>query len=1664
MRKKTDGSVIPPFVKGTLFDHFEIPYLVIDANGNIQHIHGDVTLFTKMLPINKPGKLEETLLPELEKAIIVLLENAKKNPSLGKSTVVRIESQGEIHYLNVKVFSVPRQKDPSGLFTVFVEKLETKSLGLEWGMEDTSPILPDQTIAKNTLDSIFGAISVGICVTDEKGTFIAVNDRYCTIYGYKRSELIGKNFTMVVPHSERGFLQRLHDEFIKSGKEPDFEAKVMDKEGNILDVEVSASLMVQPNGKRLKITSVKDITSEKRAKRLLEDAQEMAQIGAWEYDVKDQTLDYTPITRKIHGIGEKDKLSISEGLKFYKEGKNRDLISHAFADCMKAGTPFDLELEFISATGGEKWVRSIGQAEIVNNKVVRLYGSIQDITTLKNLEHQVKSMTNNIPGAVIRHKLNPDGSNEISLLSDGAKLIWDLNPADYLKDSNLFWKSVHPDDLPSLLSSMKKSARDLTQWSAEWRTLRKDGSVAWLRGSGNPRRTKDDGTIWDSIILDVTEQKVAKQQLEKTNDELNNILSFSLDIICIFDKKGVFQRISPAAEKILGYRPEDILGKKYLDFVANEDKKASQTIIHQLTSGIPIPAFENNFLKKDGTAVPVIWSANWDSEKELVYAIARDATLIKETEKQLSLNEKLLREAQKLAKIGSWNFDVSTNSLTWSESLYIVFGVDKEYLINSNGFSLNLVIPDDREFVKKTKKNSQLTGDPFNIEYRVITPDGEKRYIEESGYSEKNSMGEVVRWFGTAQNITERKLAEEKILESNQRYEYVTQATSDVIWDWDIHNGKVVWGENYEKIFGKISGEGINDLEKVWQRLHPEEMKSILEHATATLESGDIRWQYDHRYLKSDGRYAFVSNKALIIKNRSGKPIRVIGAMQDVTRHKEELHNLQLMENVIKNTSDAVIIAEAASTGGHVPTIVYVNDAFCRLTGYNKDEAIGKKPDFLHGSKTNFNDLLKLDEALKSERPHEVTLINYKKDGSEYWVYFSISPVYDDKGTLTHWITIQRDVTRQKKENLKTQLLDEISSIFAREENLKTSLSKVLKHLSEFGEFDLAEAWIIGPDKKNIDMYTCHSRTSTSDIFYEYSGKTLSFGKGVGLAGTVWKTKRIEIWGTVSKKAEFLRKKAAIRSGINSMLGIPLTHNQEVVGVLVFGISGSSSSLLFYKDLFMILETFLGGEVKRKQLEEELGELFLTAPDVICIAGADGYFKKINPAACRLLEYEEEELLSKPFASFIHPEDLEKSLGEFSEIKQSQPSNYFENRYLTKSGKTIWLAWSSKFSMESNFVYAIAKDITQQKSLQSLLDRATKLAKIGAWEFNIANKSLSWSTIAKSIHEVEEDFIPQLDATLYFVQEDYQGFAKQKVKNCMEKGIPFDFEVPIVTGKGNKKWVRSIGQAELALGTPSRIYGSFQDITARKDYEESLKTLNQQLEKHAKELALSNDELEQFAYVASHDLQEPLRMITSFLTQLEKKYSPQLDDKAKQYIRFAVDGAKRMRQIILDLLDFSRVGKYEDNIEQIDLAELVDEVCLLQAQAIRESGAKIVKRNLVKIQFFRAPIMQVLQNLIGNAIKYHHKDRPPLIEISSCNHDRHWEILVKDNGIGIESEFYDKIFALFGRLHPRGEYNGTGIGLAIVKKILENLGGKIRVESEIDKGSTFVFTIPKSFT
>lgn len=272
------------------------------------------------------------------------------------------------------------------------------------------------------------------------------------------------------------------------------------------------------------------------------------------------------------------------------------------------------------------------------------------------------------------------------------------------------------------------------------------------------------------------------------------------------------------------------------------------------------------------------------------------------------------------------------------------------------------------------------------------------------------------------------KKTNDEIKESNERYDIVSKATSDTIWDWKIQEDSMTWNKGIEKIFGYNKDHVGNSSEWWFENIHPEDSIKMSIKLYSFIEQKTEKWQDQYRFKCADGSYKYVLDRGFILKDENGKSVRMIGAIQDITKQKEEEQRLKLLETVITHTKDSVIITEPDLYDGDIPKIVYVNPAFSVMSGYDSNEIIGKSPNIFKGPNSDSQEYSKLVSAIKNKKESQVETISYTKNNEEYWVNFSMLPVYNSDGELSHWVSIQRDITEQKKQEVeKEQLIRELT-------------------------------------------------------------------------------------------------------------------------------------------------------------------------------------------------------------------------------------------------------------------------------------------------------------------------------------------------------------------------------------------------------------------------------------------------------------------------------------------------------------------------------------------------------------------------------------------------------------------------------------------------------------
>ncbi|HZX58075.1 MAG TPA: PAS domain S-box protein, partial [Mucilaginibacter sp.] len=918
------------------------------------------------------------------------------------------------------------------------------------------------------------------------------------------------------------------------------------------------------------------------------------------------------------------------------------------------------------------------------------------------------------------------------------------------------------------------------------------------------------------IARDITERKQLEAKIRDAELKFRTLAEKSMVGVYIV-QNGKFVYVNPRFAAVFGYEPGELINTVPVETIIHEDYReiATEFVRRRVAGESESVHYEAMGRKKDGTPnwVEFYGSSAIIGGKRTIIGSMIDVTesryypeLDKLEKEILELNARNVKNIDEIVGIylsgieaihpgmlcslqekrGGRLFNMASPSLP------------KKYLESIEGIEIgnNKGSCGTAAFLKQEVIVTDISNDIRWADYKEIA----SQYHLKSCWSypvldgKNNVMATFACYYGeikTPSNPEENTIKRagsilQVILESyqrayalkisNERFEYVTKATSDIIWDWNLETNEVYYSDNMKKLFGHASGVSKDNLPFYSEHVHPDDRERVILYPDQVKYGDIINWTDEYRFRKADGEYAFVQDKGIVIRNKKGEGIRMVGAMQDITEWK------------------------------------------------------------------------KTEQALETAYSEKNTILESIGDA-----FFAV----DQNWVVTYWNNHAEQV-------------------------LQVAKDAILGH----------NLWEVFTDSINSESYkNYHLAIETNQVIHFEDHYAL-----------------LNAWYEISAYPS--------RNGLS----------------------------VYFKDI-----------TERKLIEHRLRT----------------------------------------------ERNLLRTL-----IDNLPQSVYF-------------------------------KDKDARKLISNKVDYELLGIKIES----------------EALGKTDLDVLPPEIATVGYEQD----------MMVLDSGKPLiDYEHSYITENGTRIWLLTtkiplFDERYETIG----LLGIGRDITEQKFAEKKLRELNAELEKNIKQLIISNAELEQFAYVASHDLQEPLRMVTSFMTQLEKKYSEVIDEKGRQYIRFAVDGAKRMRQIILDLLDFSRVGSTEDDMEDVDFNKLLTEILGLFRRQIEESHAEIRFENLPVLHIYKTPVRQVFQNLVGNSLKYHRKDVAPVIEISCKETKTYYQFSVKDNGIGIAPEYFDKIFIIFQRLHNRDEYSGTGMGLAITKKIVESLGGKIWLESEEGKGSTFYFTLLK---
>jgi PAS domain S-box-containing protein len=891
--------------------------------------------------------------------------------------------------------------------------------------------------------------------------------------------------------------------------------------------------------------------------------------------------------------------------------------------------------------------------------------------------------------------------------------------------------------------------------------------------------------------------------------------------------------------------------------------------------------------------------------------------------------------------------------------------------------------------------------------------------VSAKGKDELSSLaGEINRMLGSLE------LSCEKLRESEEKFKRLVEDMNDGYFV--VQNYRIVFANaRSAEMFGYSVENTIGKT--VEQFLPPTVVESLSEWHTRRLRGEIVPRQYELTLIRNDGTSVMIEFGARRMYYEGKPAVSVV--VRDVTERK---HAEEHYSALVGSITEVVFKFKGKK-------ITWCNDRVKEIYGYTKEELIGREASFLFPEDISPAEFIKkVSSSIEEKGVFRETAMVRRKDGRTVDVEFSISLIPGSKPV--ELVSVARDVTERKR------IEEEVSKSEARYRSLIETASAGVAIIDLKGEVVLVNEALcnmVGYSREEligmnfVDFLHSDDAPRLLELFVE------------GLTG--------------QDKNPILEFR--IIHGDGRILWLHSSPTALVQGNETIGFSAIIHDITERVQM----------EKALRQSEERFRNVLDNSLDMIYSMNLQtGKYEYVSPASKKVLGYSPEDFISiatEKLVSLVHPDDagnLEQNIIDLITEGKTRTLS-IEYRVNHKELGYRWVSDNRSLVYDEGHmpvaVVGSLRDITERKLVEETLRLSEERFRY------VLDNSLDM-IYSLNLYTGKYEYVsPASRKMLGYSPEEFigggLGVARATIHPDDIQRLDENF-TELINSKGNTtpriqyrvkhkelgyRWVSDSRSVVYDNGhTPVAVVGSMRDITERKEAEEKLNQI-------MAELARSNTELEQFAYVASHDLQEPLRMVAAYTQLLARRYKGKLDADADEFIGYAVDGATRMQQLINGLLDYSRVGTRGKPFGSTDCEAVFNNAVANLRAAIKETDAVVIHDHLPTVLADSTQMVQLFQNLLGNSIKFH-SDKPPEIHVRAQRNGSEWIFSVRDNGIGIDPKYFERIFIIFQRLHSRGEYPGTGIGLAICKKIVERHKGRIWVESELGKGATFYFTIP----
>lgn len=1113
--------------------------------------------------------------------------------------------------------------------------------------------------------------------------------------------------------------------------------------------------------------------------------------------------------------------------------------------------------------------------------------------------------------------------------------------------------------------------------------------------------------------------------LQESEEKYRSLIEQASDGIIVYSFDGTIHQFNKSAYTQTGYTATEFAKLNLKDLLANRQMTMAQVKADALQAG-KAAILERQLIRKDHSLIDIEINVSMLSDTTLL-AFVRNVTDRKNAERALRISEEKFSRVFDADLVGLAICDDATMLIDVNKCFADVLDTTREDMIAKKLLQIaidlgNGNIGNSRQILAVVNKQLIKFGPVKNQEIIVQKRSGPAIYLLVS--VEPLQLMEGHNWLISAVNITEKKNAELSLIQNEMKYRSLIRQASD---------GIII--SNFDGIIKEVNSSmctmgGYTAAEMLGSHIvnfMPPQDAVELPLRIDELIKGSTLF-YERRLLRKDGTVIDVEiNSKMAIGNT------LIGFVRDITERKTADAALkksnETFELVAKATNDAILDYD------YISHEITGNQNLYNLYGSSAQKGKLNFDSFAARIHPHERERV-LAVIAKATSEKAISFINeyrFKTASEEYRHFFDRAYIkYDNDGVPVRILAVMQDITGRIQDRQRLIKEKELS------DSIINTLPAVFYLYNENGRF---LRW-----NKNFETVTGYNSDEIKhlhplDLFEPEEKLILSE-----------KIKNVFLSGMDNVTANFLLKNKQIVPYYFS--GMKIDYEGEVC-LMGFGIDFSDK---------------VQADKRIKESEQKFRSLVEQASDGVAIFSVSGDALYISPSIERILGYTEQEAMHLNTFSMTHTEDLNAVRKTFEYVLQHPglPVKGPTSKMLHKNGTWRWFDYTITNMLHAPSINGIVenfRDVTEKLEIEKRIINEKELSDsiINSlpgifFLFDKTGRYIRWNKNFETITGYGPEEIKYMQPMDFYPAEQ-KALVKKRIQDVLREKMPMA-EFSLLT-KNQHKIAFYYNSVAIQYEGQACIMGMGFEATERKKIEQELMVSNTNLELKATELKGSYAELERFAYIVSHDLQEPLRMVSSFLKLLEQKYQPQLDDTAGKYIHFAVDGADRMKGLINDLLEYSRTGTNKDVAADTDMNEVMGEVMNVMKSAIEECQAVVeiaplpVLAGTSKLQMF-----QLMQNLLGNSLKYR-SDKIPVIKVGVTDEGSQWVFSVSDNGIGFDQKFSEKIFIIFQRLHNKNEFSGTGIGLSICKKIVEKHNGKIWVHSTPGEGSTFYFSIPK---